>query len=50
MASSPQKWVGGSFGGFRGLDALVYLPEMVVGGEHQIGFSEAVTALFPSSN
>jgi len=50
VASSPQKWVGGLFGGFHGLGALVYLPEMVVGREHQIGFSEAVTALFPSSN
>lgn len=28
----------------------VYLPEMVVGGDRRIGFSEAVTALFLSSN
>lgn len=50
MASNPQEWVGRSFGGFHRLDALVYPPEMVVGGDRQIGFSEAVTALFLSSN
>lgn len=50
MALIPQEVVGGSFSGFHGLDALVYLPETAVGGDRRAGFSGAVTALFPSSN